>query len=102
LIIVGIQFDSTEDQTKFTDDSLSQYGTNFRVVQSQRLTNDFVPGPDALLFLMTTGQVLDSGGVTALQNYLNKGGNFIAIHAASDCLRNNSYYGNEVGTSVEL
>jgi len=74
---LGIQFDNTEDETRFTDDNLTQY--------------------DALLFLMTTGEVLDSGGITALQNYLNKGGNFIAVHAASDCLRNTSFYGNEVG-----
>jgi len=73
----GIQFDNTEDATKFTDENLSQY--------------------DALLFLMTTGEVLDPTGITSLQNYLNRGGNFVAIHAASDCLRNTSFYGNEVG-----
>ncbi|EIN09780.1 class I glutamine amidotransferase-like protein [Punctularia strigosozonata HHB-11173 SS5] len=70
-------FDHTEDKTLFTDDNLANY--------------------DALLFLMNTGEVLDQQGKDALQKYLDKGGNFVAIHAASDALRNTTFYGHEVG-----
>ncbi|KAJ3716004.1 class I glutamine amidotransferase-like protein [Lentinula raphanica] len=73
----GIQFENTEDKSQFTDQNLAQY--------------------DALLFLDNTGEVLDDGGKTAFQNYLNLGGNFVGIHAASDCLRNTTFYGHEVG-----
>lgn len=43
--------------------------------------------------------VLDDDGKAALQKYLNLGGNFVAIHSASDCLRNTTFYGQEVGQS---
>ncbi|KAJ3876060.1 class I glutamine amidotransferase-like protein [Lentinula edodes] len=72
-----IQFETTEDKAQFTDQYLARY--------------------DALLFLDNTGEVLDDLGKAALQRYLNLGGNFIGIHAASDCLRNTTFYGHEVG-----
>lgn len=46
--------------------------------------------------------VLDDSGKAAFQKYLNLGGNFIGIHAASDCLRNTTFYGKEVGASFPL
>ncbi|KIY51807.1 hypothetical protein FISHEDRAFT_64107 [Fistulina hepatica ATCC 64428] len=53
---------------------------------------------DALLFLMNTGEVLNNTGKAALQNYLDVGGNFIAVHAAADAdaLRNTTFYGREL------
>ncbi|KAH7873455.1 trehalose utilization-domain-containing protein [Lentinula edodes] len=72
-----IQFETTEDKAQFTDQYLARY--------------------DALLFLDNTGEVLDDLGKAALQKYLDLGGNFIGIHAASDCLRNTTFYGHEVG-----
>ena len=41
--------------------------------------------------------VLDENGEAALQNYVNSGGNFVGIHAASDCQRNSSFFGKELG-----
>ena len=89
-----VQFDQTEDMTWFTDDILAQY--------------------DALVFLDNTGEgecrdlqlecshkyrwaVLDQDGQAALQRYIDKGGNFVAIHAASDCLRNSTFIDKEIG-----
>ncbi|KAI0261512.1 class I glutamine amidotransferase-like protein [Gloeopeniophorella convolvens] len=74
---IGVQFDATEDSGRFTDTGLAPY--------------------DLLVFLMNTGEVLDDTGKAALQKYLDLGGNFVAIHAASDCLRNTTFYGKEVG-----
>jgi hypothetical protein len=45
--------------------------------------------------------VLDDVGKGAFQNYLNLGGNFVGIHAASDCLRNTTFYGKELGKSID-
>ncbi|TFK49891.1 class I glutamine amidotransferase-like protein [Heliocybe sulcata] len=74
---ISVSFDNTEDPTRFTDDVLKQY--------------------DAILFLDNTGEVLDDQGKAAFQRYLGLGGNFVGVHAASDCLRNTTWYGNEVG-----
>ncbi|KAK7454474.1 hypothetical protein VKT23_011230 [Stygiomarasmius scandens] len=74
---INVTFDNTEDQSEFTDDNLARY--------------------DAILFLDNTGEVLDDAGKAAFQRYLNLGGNFVGIHSASDCLRNDSFYGNELG-----
>ncbi|KAI0050441.1 class I glutamine amidotransferase-like protein [Auriscalpium vulgare] len=74
---LNVQFDATEDATRFTDAVLAQY--------------------DVVVFLMNTGEVLDANGKNALQKYLDLGGNFVAIHSASDCLRNTTFYGREVG-----
>ncbi|EGN99081.1 hypothetical protein SERLA73DRAFT_181885 [Serpula lacrymans var. lacrymans S7.3] len=74
---INVVFDNTEDETQFNGQVLAQY--------------------DALLFLDTTGQVLDDSGTAALQNYLNLGGNFVGVHAASDCLNSTTFYGQELG-----
>lgn len=94
----NIQFDATEDKSKFSDDNLANY--------------------DAIMFVSTTGEsklrhlclatclirnfpfhfsVLDDSGKSAFRSYLDKGGNFIAVHAASDSLRNTTWFGDEVG-----
>ncbi|KAF9453474.1 class I glutamine amidotransferase-like protein [Macrolepiota fuliginosa MF-IS2] len=73
---INVVFDQTEDPAEFTDENLQKY--------------------DALLFLSTTGE---SDGKTALQSYLNKGGNFVAVHSASDSLRNTTFYGKELAGS---
>ncbi|KAG8716398.1 hypothetical protein FRC11_013381 [Ceratobasidium sp. 423] len=73
----GIAFDATEDKTQFNDNNLAKY--------------------DAILFLSNSDEVLDESGKQAFQTYLNKGGNYIGVHAASACLYNTTFYQNEVG-----
>ncbi|PPQ68228.1 hypothetical protein CVT26_005761 [Gymnopilus dilepis] len=81
---INVEFTSTEDPSQFTDSTLSGY--------------------DALLFLSTTGEgkVLDADGIASFQKYLNLGGNFVAIHSASDTLRNTTCYTRELGASLPL
>ncbi|KDR78917.1 hypothetical protein GALMADRAFT_224169 [Galerina marginata CBS 339.88] len=74
---IDAEFVSTEDPSQFMDTILS--------------------GFDAIVFLSTTGEVLDSAGKTAFQNYLNHGGNFVGIHSASDTLVNTTCYTSELG-----
>ncbi|KAG5645558.1 hypothetical protein DXG03_005833 [Asterophora parasitica] len=74
---INVEFDATEDRNQFTDQGLAGY--------------------DAVLFLSTTGEVLDDAGKAAFQRYLNLGGNFIGIHSASDSLVNTTFFGREIG-----
>jgi type 1 glutamine amidotransferase len=77
----NVQFDSTEDKAWFNDTTLAKY--------------------DALLFLSTTGEVLDANGKAAFQRYLNQGGGFIGVHAASAGLVNTTFYIEELGASFD-
>jgi cytochrome c len=43
-----------------------------------------LPGFDAVVFLNTTGMVLDTAQQQALQRYIQAGGGFVGIHAAAD------------------
>ncbi|KAJ6631009.1 trehalose utilization-domain-containing protein [Mycena sp. CBHHK59/15] len=74
---INVVFDNTEDAAQFTDQILAGY--------------------DAVMFLSTTGEVLDDSGKAAFQKYLNLGGNFIGVHSASDSLVNTTFYGHELG-----
>ncbi|CAE6426891.1 unnamed protein product [Rhizoctonia solani] len=73
----GLAFDAIEDRAQFNDNNLANY--------------------DALLFLSNSQEVLDDSGKQAFQTYLNKGGNYVGIHAASACLYNTTFYQKEVG-----
>jgi plastocyanin len=55
---------ATEDASVFTDANLAQY--------------------DVVTFLSTTGEVLDAGQQAAFERYIQGGGGFAGIHAASD------------------
>ncbi|KAK0193674.1 glycosyl-hydrolase [Armillaria mellea] len=74
---VNLDFQNTEDKSVFTDQGMEGY--------------------DVVIFLSTTGEVLDDTGKTAFQNYLNNGGNFVGIHSASDTLNTTAFYGKELG-----
>jgi len=70
--------DATEDATQFTESNLAQY--------------------QAIIFLSTTGDVLTNAQqMGALQHYIEAGGGWVGIHAASDTFHNWPYYGALVG-----
>ncbi len=60
----NIAVDQTEDASQFTKDNLAKYS--------------------AVVFLSTTGDVLDDAQQVAFQDYIETGGGFVGIHAASD------------------
>ncbi|KAJ8692838.1 hypothetical protein PTI98_010112 [Pleurotus ostreatus] len=78
---INLRFDSTEDQALFNEQNLARY--------------------DAILFLSTTGEVLDDAGKASFQKYLNSGGNFIGVHSASDTLVNATFYERELGAHFD-
>ncbi|WP_128545463.1 ThuA domain-containing protein [Larkinella soli] len=60
----GFAVDTTEDASAFTPDNLKNY--------------------KAVVFLSTTGDVLDDTQQAAFEQYIKKGGGFVGIHAAAD------------------
>jgi len=68
---------STEDPTQFTADNLAR----FQVV----------------VFLMTTGDVLDADQQAAFEDWIDAGGNYVGVHSASDTLHDWPFYGALVG-----
>ncbi|TDH25630.1 ThuA domain-containing protein [Segetibacter sp. 3557_3] len=68
---------ATEDSSMFTPDTLKNY--------------------QAVIFLSTTGDVLNTGQEAAFMAYMRKGGAFVGVHAAADCEYNWEWYGKLVG-----
>jgi len=73
----GFAVDTTEDSNYFTEDSLRNYS--------------------AVIFLNTTGDVLDHLQQADFERYIQAGGGFMGIHAAADCEYRWPWYGKLVG-----
>ena len=71
------QVDHTEDSTLFTPEILSGY--------------------DTVVFLSTTGDVLNDQQQAAFEEYIRSGGGYVGIHAASDTEYDWNWYGHLVG-----
>ena len=71
--------DATEDSLAFTDDNLAKY--------------------QAVIFLCSTGNVLGEEQQKVLENFIQKGGGFVGVHAASDCEYDWPWYVKMVGAS---
>ena len=72
-----IAVDATEASSLFTDEGLAKY----RVV----------------VFLNTTGDVLDSTQQAAFERFIRSGGGFVGVHSATDTEYDWPWYGNLVG-----
>ncbi len=71
----GVDF--TEDAGVFSDVNLAHY--------------------DAVIFLMTTGNILDDNQKAAFERYIRAGGGYVGVHSASDPEYAWSWYGGLVG-----
>ncbi len=69
--------DTTTDANIFNEDSLKNYS--------------------AIVFLNTTGDVLDYFQEAAFERYIQAGGGYVGIHAAADCEYDWGWYGRLVG-----
>jgi cytochrome c len=70
--------DSTEDAARFSDSNLARY--------------------KAVIFLNTTGDILDADQKAAFERYIRSGGGFVGVHSASDTEYQWPWYGRLVGT----
>jgi|GEM_PF-800691 len=68
---------ATEDSSHFIEENLAKY--------------------DVIIFLSTSGNVLDDNGKSSLKNFINKGGGFVGIHASTDTEYNWEWYGELIG-----
>jgi len=73
----GWQFAATEDPSQFSDVGLAAY--------------------DAVIFLSTTGDVLDDQQQAAFERFIRAGKGFIGIHSATDTEYDWAWYGGLVG-----
>jgi cytochrome c len=73
----GFDVDATEDAGAFTDAALARY--------------------DAVVFLMTTGDVLDDAQQAALQRFVRAGHGWVGVHSAADTEYDWPWYGALVG-----
>ena len=73
----NFQVDASEDSSLFTDKNLALY--------------------DAVVFLSTTGDVLNEQQQAAFERYIQAGGGYVGIHAASDTEYTWKWYGELVG-----
>lgn len=69
--------DATEDAQAFSPENLKQYG--------------------AVIFLSTTGDVLNETQQAAFEQYIKSGGGFVGVHAATDTEYDWPWYGQLVG-----
>jgi type 1 glutamine amidotransferase len=73
----GFDVDATADAAAFRDDNLEKYAV--------------------VVFLSTTGDVLDDAQQAAFERYVRAGGGFVGIHSASDTEYEWPWYGRLVG-----
>jgi cytochrome c len=73
----GFEVDATEDSEEFEDARLSVY--------------------DAVVFLSTTGDVMNASEQATLERYIGEGKGFVGIHSATDTEYGWAWYGNLVG-----
>ena len=73
----GYFVDATEDAGAFTNTNLARYR--------------------AVVFLMTTGDILDDAQQAAFERYIRAGGGFAGVHSASDTEYGWAWYGQLVG-----
>lgn len=52
---------------------------------------------EAVVFLLTTGDVLNTAQETAFQNYIRAGGGYVGVHSAADTEHGWAWYGDLVG-----
>jgi cytochrome c len=74
----GFAVDSTEDAARFSDAVLARY--------------------KVVVFLSTTGEILDTDEKAAFEQYIRSGGGFVGIHSASDTEYRWPWYGRLVGS----
>jgi type 1 glutamine amidotransferase len=73
----GFSVTATEDAAQFTDENLRRH--------------------KAVIFLNTTGDVLDAGQQAAFERYMRGGGGYAGVHSASDTEYDWPFYGRLVG-----
>jgi type 1 glutamine amidotransferase len=73
----GFTVDATEDSAAFSDEGLARY--------------------KAVVFLSTTGDVLNADQQGAFERFIRRGGGFVGVHSAADTEYDWAFYGGLIG-----
>ncbi|WP_066223180.1 ThuA domain-containing protein [Formosa haliotis] len=95
---MGFRHESIEIGVKTIQDLGEQ--NNFKVTHtedSKAFTTENLKNYKLVIFLNTTGDVLNDKEQAAFKSYINNGGNFLGVHAASDTEFDWPWYGKLVG-----
>lgn len=94
----GFRHDSIEVATQTIAALGAQHG--FEVVATEdaaAFAADNLDGFDTVVFLMTTGDVLDAAQQAAMEAFVSGGGGFVGVHSATDTEYDWPWYGELVG-----
>ncbi|MFD2163216.1 ThuA domain-containing protein [Paradesertivirga mongoliensis] len=64
---------------------------------SDRINKENLKNYKAIIFLSPTGEFFNDEQRSAFQSYIRRGGGFVGIHAATDCLFKWEWYGKMIG-----
>ncbi len=94
----GFRHGSIETGTKALQQLATNEGINTRHTEdSQYFHPDSLSSYDAVIFLNTTGNVLNDSQEDAFEQYIQNGGGYLGIHSAADTEYEWSWYGDLVG-----
>ena len=94
----GYRHQSIENGIQAIQQLGDENGFNVTVSQdSNFFTENDLNSLDLIIFLNTTGDIMNMDEQTAFQNYMDNGGNFFGIHSAADTELDWYWYGDLVG-----
>ena len=94
----GFRHDSIPvGRTAITDIAISRGWTVTFSEDADVINPNRLKAFDAVVFLSTTGKILDTKQEKALIGFIHNGGGFVGVHAAADCEYDWTWYGKLVG-----
>lgn len=94
----GFRHSSIPDGVKSIQTLGRQYGFDVHATEDAAYFNDaMLHSYAAIIFLSTTGDVLDGDQQAAFERYIRAGGGYVGVHAASDTEYEWPWYGKLVG-----
>jgi type 1 glutamine amidotransferase len=94
----GYRHASIPDGRAMFDTLATRHGWRVQATEdSTAFRSERLAGVDVVVFLSTTGNVLGPEGEAALRQFVQQGGGFVGIHAASDTEYDWPWYGRLVG-----
>jgi type 1 glutamine amidotransferase len=82
---LGFRHDSIPAASSAVRELAAREGLSVLVTEDPAaFTTERLRGVEAVVFLLTTGEVLDRTGQAALQAYVRGGGGFVGVHSAAD------------------
>ena len=96
----GYRHDSISNGIEMLRDSALQNGLSFDFTEDSRFfSSATLAGYDAVVWLSTSGDVLETEQRVAFEHFVRNGGGYVGIHAACDTEYSSPFYRDLVGAS---